>query len=91
METRDLIPVGRSDYGITTPAEHSAISLAQITTMFFAIHSSGDTALAMKYIHNWIDVIREIYFKTHDFIFPEDENLWDDSLVSYENEASEDN
>lgn len=81
----DIIPVGRSDYGITTPAEHSAISLAQITTMFFAIHSAGDSTLAMKYIHNWIDVIREEYFKTHDFVFPDDEKLWDDSMVSYEN------
>jgi|AKZA01.1.fsa_nt_gi hypothetical protein len=80
----DIIPVGRSDYGITTPAEHSAISLAQITIMFFAIHSAGDSTLAMKYIHNWLDVIREEYFKTHDSVFPDDEKLWDDSMVSYE-------
>lgn len=86
----DIIPVGRSDYGITTPAEHSAISLAQITTMFFAIHSAGDSTLAMKYIHNWLDVIREEYFKTHDSVFPDDEKLWDDSMVSYENKVFED-
>ncbi|WP_346890055.1 DUF5677 domain-containing protein [Clostridium sp. UBA1056] len=89
METSNIIPVGRSDYGITTPAEHSAISLAQITTMFFAIHSSGDTVLAMKYIHNWLDVIRETYFKTHDLVFPDDEKLWDNSMPSYEGEVVE--
>lgn len=75
-----IIPVGRSDYGITTPAEHSAISLAQITTMFFSIHSDGDSTLAMKYIYNWIDVIREEYFKTHDLVFPDDKKFWDDSM-----------
>lgn len=81
----DIIPTGRSDYGITTPAEHSAISLAQITTLFFAIHPNEDSAIAIKYISNWIDVIREEYFKTHDSIFPDDEKLWDNSMVSYEN------
>ncbi|EKZ4847850.1 hypothetical protein QO278_002553 [Listeria monocytogenes] len=80
----NIIPVGRSDYGITTPAEHSAISLAQITTMFFTIYSTGDSIIAIKYIHNWIDVIREEYFKTHDFVFPDEEKLWEDSMVSYE-------
>ncbi|EKZ4335796.1 hypothetical protein QRW32_002734 [Listeria monocytogenes] len=80
----NIIPVGRSDYGITTPAEHSAISLAQITTMFFTIYSTGDSIVAIKYIHNWIDVIREEYFKTHDFVFPDEEKLWEDSMVSYE-------
>ncbi|GAA5417011.1 hypothetical protein Pryu01_02072 [Paraliobacillus ryukyuensis] len=86
METKNVIPVGRSDFGITTPAEHSAISLAQITTMFFTIQPSGDSVLAMKYINNWIDVIREIYFKTHDSIFQDEEKLWDDDMISYEDE-----
>lgn len=91
MGTKNVIPVGRSDYGITTPAEHSAISLAQITTMFFTIHPSGDSVLAMKYTHNWIDVIREIYFKTHDSIFQDEEKLWDDNMISYEDELRESN
>jgi len=87
--TENVIPIGRSDFGITTPAEHSAISLAQITTMFFNIHPSGDSLVAMKYINNWIDVIREIYFKTHDSIFRDEEKLWDDNMVSYEEELRE--
>jgi len=81
----DAIPVGRSDYGITTPGEHSAISLAQITGMFFSTYSTESSTLAIKYISNWIDVVREEYFKTHDYVFPDDEKLWDDSMVSYEN------
>ncbi|MDL5041592.1 DUF5677 domain-containing protein [Heyndrickxia coagulans] len=52
MGTKNNIPVGRSDFGITTPAEHSAISLAQITTMFFTIYPSGDSVVAVKYINN---------------------------------------
>lgn len=90
MGTNNVIPVGRSDYGITTPAEHSAMSLAQITMMFFSIHSSGDSLLAMKYINNWIDVIREIYFKLHDEIFPDDDKLWNDELTSFEKEVNDD-
>ncbi|WP_213495615.1 DUF5677 domain-containing protein [Lactococcus formosensis] len=81
----DIISVGRSDYGITTAGEHSAISLAQITSMFFSIHITEDSVVAIKYIKNWIDVVREEYFKTHDYVFPDDEKLWDDSMVSYEN------
>jgi hypothetical protein len=86
FENINLIPAGRSDYGITTPAEHSAISLAMITVIFFATFSPGDTIVSMKYIMNWLDVIREKYFKAHDDIFPADEKLWDDSLPSFEND-----
>ena len=78
---RDIIPIGRSDYGITTPAEHSAISLAQISVVFFELYSSADIALIMKHIVNWIDIIREEYFKVHDLAFPEEEKLWDESLL----------
>ena len=80
MGNKEVIPVGRSDYGITTPGEHSAISLAQITTMFLTIHPSGDGLVAVGTIEKWVDVIRENYFRTHDLIFPEDEKLWDESI-----------
>lgn len=76
MGTRNIIPVGRSDYGITTPGEHSAISLAQITVMFYNIFPYVDGVVAMKSINGWIDVIREIYFKIHDEVFQEDEPIW---------------
>lgn len=51
-EGEGVMAVGRSDYGVTTPAEHSAISLAQITTMFFTLYSSEDSLVAAKYISN---------------------------------------
>ncbi|MDE8304979.1 DUF5677 domain-containing protein [Erysipelothrix rhusiopathiae] len=89
MESGDFIPVGRSDYGFTTPAEHSAISLAQITTIFFTIHPTGDSLIAVKYINNWVDVIREEYFKTNDSVFPDDEKLWNDDMISFEDELGE--
>lgn len=81
MGTHPVIPVGRSDYGITTPGEHSAISLAQISAMFFTLFPESDTIIQMHNINHWIDVIREAYFKTHDEVFPEDQPLWDESLL----------
>ena len=80
-ETNPVIPVGRSDYRITVPGEHFAISLAQISVMFFTLFPESDTLVQMQNINHWIDVIREAYFKTHDEIFPQDEPLWDDNLL----------
>ena len=77
MGTHCVISVGRSDYGITTAGEHSAISLAQISAMFFSLFPECETLVQMKVINHWIDVIREAYFRTHDEIFPDDEPLWD--------------
>lgn len=57
----NCIPVGRSDYGITTPAEHSAISLAQITSFFFLIYEIEESLTAVHFINNWIDVVRKNY------------------------------
>lgn len=80
MGTYPVIPVGRSDYGITVPGEHSAISLAQISAMFFSIFPENDTLIQIWIINHWIDVVREAYFKTHDKLFPDDTPLWNDSL-----------
>lgn len=80
----EVIPVGRSDYGITTPGEHSAISLAQISTMFFSLFSHSDILIAMRNINDWINVVREMYFKAHDEVFPEDEPLWEDGMLDKE-------
>lgn len=71
-----FIPVGRSDYGLTTPGEHSAVSLVQLSIMFFSIFPEGTTLARMITLNEWVDVIREAYFKTHDEVFPEDEKLW---------------
>lgn len=86
MGTCYLIPVGRSDYGITTPGEHSAISLAQISAMFFSVFPESNTCIQMQNIDHWIDVIRECYFKTHDEVFPDDEPLWSNGLFEVDDE-----
>lgn len=80
MKDSDVIPVGRSDYGLTTPAENSSISLAQVTTMFFTLFPNSDSLIYMKCIDRWVDIIRETYFKTHDEVFPDAEPLWSDEL-----------
>lgn len=65
----NCIPVGRSDYGITTPAEHSAISLQWITATFLTLFPNADSIQKTKVIHDWVEVIRELYFAAHDEIF----------------------
>lgn len=68
---KNLIPVGRSDFGITTPGEHSAITLVQITTMFGILFADIDTMVELKIQNNWIDVVRKSYFEIHDELFPD--------------------
>ncbi len=77
-----VIPIGRSDYGITTPAEHSAISLSQISAFFLTVFPYSTSIIAINNINDWIDVIRELYFKCHDEVFPDDEPLWEDDSIS---------
>ena len=61
--------VGHSDFGITTAAEHSAISLLIITNMFLCLYPYGDGAVAMQCIYEWINIIRKSYFKTKEEVF----------------------
>lgn len=82
MGTQNVIPVGRSNYGITTAAEHSAISLSQMTAMYFSVFPDADILVRMKNISDWVNVVREEYFKTHDEVFPDDEPLWDESILT---------
>lgn len=87
-DSEDIL-IGRSDYGITTPAEHSAISLVQITSILLEIFPSDLNSVSEKYIVNWIQVIRESYFKIHDEAFPKEEKLWKDGMVSFLNNEFE--
>lgn len=66
-----MIPVGRSDYGITTPAEHSAIALSWVTSIYLSLFPSLDGAAHIGVLNNWVDIIRELYFSTHDLVFQE--------------------
>lgn len=69
MDEQSLIVVGQSDYGITTPAEHSAISLQWITTMFLNIFPCLDAVAQAKVIHDWVEEVRRAYFTTADECF----------------------
>lgn len=81
MNHPDQISVGRSDYGITTPAEHSALTLAIISSLFLTVYPYGDGLLAIATINRWIDVIRECYFRTHDEVFPDStKRLWNTNV-----------
>lgn len=68
-KTLNIIPVGQCDYGITTPAEHSAISLAWITNLFLNIYPYPDGIVKCKVLNSWIDIIRDLYFSTNDELF----------------------
>lgn len=81
MKEGNFIPVGRSDYGLTTPGEHSAITLSLISGLFFTVFSHGDTIVATGVINRCINLVREYYFKTHDEVFPEADKLWNDKLL----------
>lgn len=65
----NVVPVGRSDFGLTTSAEHSAIALSWITSIYLSLFPSLDGAAHIGVLNNWIDIIRECYFSTHDVVF----------------------
>ena len=69
MDEQSLIVVGQSDYGITTPAEHSAISLQWITSMFLSVFPCLDALANAKVIHDWVEEVRKAYFTTADKCF----------------------
>ena len=58
----NAIPVGPSDYGIVTAAEHSAISLQYITTLFLTVFPDFEALYRCKALNSWVEVIREYYF-----------------------------
>ena len=68
-KTLNIIPVGQSDYGIITPAEHSAISLAWITNIYLNIFTYTDGIVYCNVINALVDIVREKYFTTHKELF----------------------
>lgn len=69
-ETQDVIPVGRSNYGIAVPAEHSSISLHLISALFFSLFSYPDSIAYVKTLGKWVSVIQEMYYSTEQEVFP---------------------
>lgn len=69
--TDNLIPVGQSNYGITTAAEHSAICLCWITEVFITLFHHLDSDAMCKLLSEWVKVVRETYFTAHEEAFGE--------------------
>lgn len=69
-KTPNIIPVGRSDYGIAVPAEHSAISLHLISTLFFTLFPYVDGIAYVKMLGKWVEVIQDLYYSTEKAVFP---------------------
>ena len=80
IDGEEKISIGHTDYGLTIPGEHSAITIAQLTGLLLMVYPSGDYIVAAKMINKWVDVVREQYFKTHDYIFPNEPKLWDNEI-----------
>lgn len=57
----NITPVGRSTYGLASPAIDSATLLARISANFFASVSSGDGVVYIKTITKWLEIVRECY------------------------------
>lgn len=68
-DDQEMVVVGQSDYGITTPAEHSAVSLQWITSMYLNVFPSLDALAYIRVIQDWVEEIREAYFNTSDKCF----------------------
>ena len=66
-DTSYSLPVGRTDFGMTISAVHSAISLSQITADFFTVYSHDDSILAMVTFHKWIEKIIEYYKEVENY------------------------
>lgn len=74
-KAQSIIAVGQSDYGITTPAEHSAISLQWITSMFLTLYPCLDAMTYAKVIHDWVKEVRKSYFSTANKVFGTEINI----------------
>lgn len=69
--TENLIPVGHSNYGIATAAEHSAVCLCWITGEFITLFHHLDSDARCKLLSEWIEVVRKTYFTAHEETFGE--------------------
>lgn len=69
-QTRNVVPVGRSNYGIAVPAEHSAILLSLISALFFTLFPYADSIAYVKTLGKWVEVIQEMYYSTEKGAFP---------------------
>lgn len=67
-----VLSAGNSDYGVTIPMVHAAISLVCITADLFTLFQHGDSLASMVAFHKWIDRIEEYYDEVEKNCFGDD-------------------
>lgn len=69
VEGMNVIPVGKSDYGIAEPAVDSAIVLVMVTTLFVTTFPSAEGLARIGMLLSWTDVVRDLYASTEEELF----------------------
>lgn len=67
-----VMSVGRSDWGMSLPAIHAAMSLALITGEFFSVYTHGDSIAAISTFNKWISIIKRYYEDVEEQCFPKE-------------------
>ena len=68
---RNMIAVGKSDYGIVEPAVDSASVLSIVTSLFVTIYPNAEGIARSNMLTGWASVIREMYLTADREIFKE--------------------
>lgn len=61
----------RSGYGIAAPAIQCANTLALVSSMLFSLYPDEETVEKMSLAAKLLDALTEIYYNTHERLFPE--------------------
>lgn len=70
-DSMNVIPVGRSDYGIMEPGCHSALCLRWITTELLTLFIHVDSLAVINALQQWTEIIIDLYTRTDDVLFGE--------------------
>jgi len=67
----NIIPVGRSEWGLHSPAEHAAHSFLQVTTAFFSTFADVEVLFQAHVLRKWVDIICKHLYETVRECFPD--------------------
>ena len=68
---RESVLAGRSDYGMTAPAEHAALALAVISKIYYSQLPYYDGIAYSKTMFEWVEVVSNAYEKAEQEAFPD--------------------
>ncbi|MBR3382806.1 MAG: hypothetical protein IKG85_07215 [Clostridia bacterium] len=71
----NMIPTGRSDYGIDIPAGHSALSLSWISNLLLSIFPNVDSLTHGNVISKWSNYTERLYYDKKIEVFGEKDEL----------------